>query len=222
VRLLVADDHPETLRLVARNLALAGHGVKTVASCADAAATLAEERFDVAILDVMMPDGSGIDLCRRLRADHVPTPILLLTARGDVTSRVLGLEAGADDYLPKPFALAELRARVTALGRRGPVRRDRTVAIGPLLVEIEARRASVRGTTLLLTAKELGILEVLATRRGRVVARDELVEAVWGELTASALGSLEVLVARIRRKLGVAAPALRTVRGLGYVLDWEA
>src|SRR5262249_6387028 len=115
---------------------------------------------DVAVLDVMMPDGSGIELCGRLRAARVATPILLLTARGDVRSRVLGLEAGADDYLAKPFALAELRARVTALGRRGPLR-ERAVAIGPILVEIEAHRVTVDGAPVLLTAKELAILEVL-------------------------------------------------------------
>src|SRR5262249_19149531 len=149
------------------------------ATCADAERALGGQAFDVAVLDVMMPDGSGIELCGRLRAARVATPILLLTARGDVRSRVLGLEAGAHDYLAKPFALAELRARVTALGRRGPLR-ERAVAIGPILVEIEAHRVTVDGAPVLLTAKELAILEVLAARRGRVVARDELIEAVWG------------------------------------------
>jgi DNA-binding response OmpR family regulator len=222
VRVLVLDDHAETRQLLTRNLALASHGVKAVATCGDAETALALERFDLAILDVMLPDGSGVELCARLRAARVDVPILLLTALGDVPSRVVGLEAGADDYLPKPFALAELRARVTALGRRGPVRRDRVVVIGPLAIDRDARRVSVEGRAVALTAKELAIVDVLAARRGRVVARDALVEAVWGEVSESALASLEVLVARIRRKLGGAAAVLRTMRGVGYAIDWDA
>jgi DNA-binding response OmpR family regulator len=169
----------------------------------------------------MLPDGSGIELCARVRAANIATPVLLLTALGDVRSRVVGLEAGADDYLAKPFALAELRARVTALGRRGPLRRDRVVIVGPVHVELEARRVLVAGQTIPLTAKELAICEVLAIRRGRVVPRDELLEAVWGDANDSARASLEVLVGRIRRKLGDASPALRTVRGVGYSMDWD-
>src|SRR5262249_54940756 len=149
-------------------------------------------------------------------------PILMLTAVGDVASRVLGLDAGADDYLAKPFALAELRARVTALGRRGPLTRARVVRVGPIAIDREARRVTVDGRAVPLTAKELAIVDVLAARRGRVVAREALVESVWGETTESAEASLEVLVARIRRKLGGAGAALRTLRGLGYALDWDA
>lgn len=221
MRVLVVDDHPETRQLLARNLALASHGVSAAASCAEAEAALAGSAFDVVILDVMLPDGSGIDLCGRLRAAQVQVPILLLTARGDVKSRVTGLEAGADDYLPKPFALAELLARVKALGRRGPIVRDRAVAFGPVVVDLEGRRVRIDGRLVPLTAKELAIVDLLASRRGRVVTRDQLIESVWGELTDSAGASLEVLVARIRRKLGAHATLLHTVRGIGYAIDYD-
>lgn len=221
MRILVVDDHPETRQLVARNLAQAAHGVSTAASCAEAEAALACSAFDVVVLDVMLPDGSGIDLCAQLRAARVAVPILLLTARGDVPSRVLGLDAGADDYLPKPFALAELLARVKALGRRGPLLRDRAATFGPVVVDFEARRVRIDGRSVPLTAKEVAIVTLLASRRGRVVPRDELIECVWGDVTDSARASLEVLVARIRRKLGSHAALLQTMRGVGYAFEPE-
>ena len=221
MRVLVVDDHQETRHLLSRNLELDSHGVKAVESCAEAEALLHATRFDVVVLDVMLPDGSGIDLCSRLRGNSVHVPILLLTARGEVKSRVQGLDAGADDYLSKPFAVSELRARVKALGRRGPLVRDRSITIGKLVVDLEARRVRIDGQVIPLTAKELAILDLLATRRGRVVSRDDLIESVWGELTDSGRASLEVLIARIRRKLGDSAALLQTVRGVGYTLDGD-
>ncbi|HET7541017.1 MAG TPA: response regulator transcription factor [Polyangiaceae bacterium] len=217
MRILVVDDELEMRELLGRNLGRA-HGVKSVGTCKEAVASLAHARFDVLILDVMLPDGSGIDLCGKLRSEGVEAPILLLTARGEVRSRVAGLDAGADDYLAKPFALSELRARVAALGRRGPIRRDRAVVIGALVVDLEGRRVRVDGRALPLTARELAIVDLLATRRGKVVPREELIESVWGEVTDSARASLEVLIARIRQKLGDCASLLQTVRGVGYLL----
>jgi DNA-binding response OmpR family regulator len=218
VRVLVVDDHADTRALLARKLARASHGILAVGSCEEAESALTVGRFDVIVLDVMLPDGSGIDLCGRLRAAGVPTPVLLLTARGEVRDRVTGLEAGADDYLVKPFAVLELLARVQALGRRGPLRRDRAVTVGPVVVDLERRRVHVGARDVPLTAKELAIVEVLAGRPGVLFTRDQLVESVWGESSASAAASLEVLVARIRRKLGAGASVLRTLRGLGYTL----
>jgi len=211
MRILVVDDHPETRQLVARHLERASHAVTAAGSCSQALSAISEARFDVLVLDVMLPDGSGIDLCARLRAERVEAPILLLTARGSVRSRVEGLEAGADDYLGKPFALSELRARVTALGRRGPRLRERVVTIGPIVVDLEARRVRIDEKAVPLTAKELSIVGFLASRCGRVVSRDELIEAVWGDLTESASASLDVLIMRIRRKFGDHAERLRTV-----------
>jgi len=218
MRVLVVDDEREMRELLGRNLGRT-HGVKCVGSCKEAEATLSDTQFDVLILDVMLPDGSGVELCAKLRTSGVEAPILLLTARGEVRSRVAGLDAGADDYLAKPFALSELRARVNALGRRGPIRRDRAVTIGALVVDLEGRRVRLNERALALTAKELAIVDLLATRRGKVVGREDLIESVWGEVTESARASLEVLIARIRQKLGQSASLLQTVRGVGYMLD---
>ena len=221
MRVLVVDDHAETRDLLSRNLKRASHGVKTAASCAEAENLIAVAHFDVLVLDVMLPDGSGIELCARLRSSKIDVPILLLTARGEIKNRVLGLDAGADDYLPKPFALSELRSRINALGRRGPIRRNRSIELGPLVVDLEGRRVHVDGQPLNLTARELAIVTLLATRKGNIVARDRLIESVWGEDSDSARSSLEVLIARIRRKLGAHSELLRTVRGVGYMLDGE-
>lgn len=220
MRLLVVDDEAEMRELLSRNLGRV-HGVKTAATCAEAEQALASARFDVLVFDVMLPDGSGIELCSRLRTRGIETPILLLTARGEVRSRVAGLDAGADDYLGKPFALSELRARVAALGRRGPLRRDRAVVIGPLVVDLEGRRVRLENRALPLTAKELAIIDLLATRSGKVVGREDLLGCVWGEVNDSARASLDVLMARIRRKLGPHARLLQTVRGVGYLLGGD-
>lgn len=220
MRLLVVDDEDEMRELLGRNLGRV-HGVKTAATCQEAEDMLASEQFDVLVLDVMLPDGSGIELCSRLRARGVQTPILLLTAKGEVRSRVAGLDAGADDYLGKPFALSELRARVSALGRRGPLSRDRAVVIGQLVVDLEGRRVRLEDRALPLTAKELAIIDLLAARAGKVVGREDLLESVWGEVNDSARASLDVLIARIRQKLGTHARLLQTVRGVGYLLSGD-
>jgi two-component system, OmpR family, response regulator len=221
VRILVVDDHAGTRKLLDRHFEQVGHAVQTVNACAAVLDALVTTKFDVVVLDVMLPDGSGIELCRQMRNDGHTVPVLLLSARGEVKDRVSGLEAGADDYLVKPFALSELMARVTALARRGPMLRARSSTFGPVVVDFEARRVMNAGQQVPLTAMELSIVEVLATRGGRVVARDDLIECVWGERTESTDASLEVLVGRIRRKLGSNASVLRTVRGLGYVFEWQ-
>jgi two-component system, OmpR family, response regulator len=221
VQVLVVDDHLPTRQLVQRGLEQASHGVKLASSCEEAEDAVLSRTFDVVVLDVMLPDGSGIDLCRRLRSAKRYVPILLLTARGDVRDRVAGLEAGADDYLVKPFAVSELAARVKALGRRGPVYRDGAVTFGSVIIDFEARRVSMAGQEVPLTAKELAIVEVLAWRQRSVVPREQLLESVWGEVSDSAAASLDVLITRIRRKLGASASLLQTVRGVGYTFRCE-
>jgi len=217
MQVLVVDDHDETRELVARHFVRSSYAVAMAACCRDAEELLRERDFDVLVLDVMLPDGSGIDLCARLRRNGVALPILLLTARGDVRDRVGGLEAGADDYLVKPFALAELVARVRALGRRGPIRRQQTLTFGEVSVDLEGREVCVCGRPIPLTAREVSIVQVLASRRG-VVSREFLLDSVWGESNQSSESSLDVLIGRIRRKLGEHGSVLRTVRGLGYSL----
>jgi DNA-binding response OmpR family regulator len=217
MQLLIVDDHPELLDLVARALARDDHVVHTASSLQEARSAIAARRPDVLILDLALPDGTGIDLCRELRRDDLTFPILLLTAHGEVRQRVAGLDAGADDFLAKPFAMAELRARVRALGRRGPVERSTISQLGELELDFGRQRALRSGSEVPLTAREWSLLSLLAARIGQVVPRSEILEAVWGDASEPASASLDVIVARLRRKLGL--PTLKTVRGAGYVLE---
>jgi two-component system OmpR family response regulator len=219
MRVLVVDDHEPTQELLRRRLEGEGHVVVVAGSCAEGRTAVAKRPFDVIVLDVMLPDGSGVELCRSWRATGVTTPVLLLTARGDVGDRVAGLDAGADDYMPKPFAISELLSRLRALARRGPALRAVEIRAGGLTIDLERRRVSNDEGPILLTARELAIVEVLALRKGAVVERDDLIECVWGEVTDSARASFEVLIARVRRKLGGPSAPLRTIRNLGYVLE---
>lgn len=218
MRILIVDDDAPTRDLLLRSCSRAGYMAVAAQDCREAKAAVMADRFGLVVLDVMLPDGSGIELCRALRADGTSMPILLLTARGAVGDRVAGLNAGADDYMSKPFAVSEFLARTRALCRRGPVLRDEIVRIGSCSIDFAARCMQVEGQRVLLTTQELAILEILASRRSRVVTRDDLVESIWGVNTPAVSNSLEVLIARIRRKLGDNAPLLRTARGIGYAL----
>ncbi|APR79724.1 two component transcriptional regulator, winged helix family protein [Minicystis rosea] len=213
--MLIVDDHAEVRDLLARTLRRDGHEIATAATAGEAREHLADHAMDVIVLDVALPDGSGIDLCRALRGDGVRTPVLLLTAHAAVPERVAGLDAGADDFLGKPFAVSELRARVRALGRRGADLRPLEVRCGDARLDFRARRAERVGAEIPLTAREWSLLELLAARAGRFVSRAEIITIVWGDVTDDS-GSLDVIVARIRRKLGEGA--LRTMRGYGYAL----
>jgi DNA-binding response OmpR family regulator len=215
MRVLVVDDDPELLELVATSLSRDGHRVRSASDLAGAREALAEE-VELVVLDLGLPDGSGLSLCRELRGAGRATPILLLTARSAVSQRVAGLDAGADDYLTKPFALAELRARVRALGRRRGAPPAPQLSLGSVELDLSGRRAYREGDEVELTDREWTILEILAVRRGRAVSRAAILEEGWGEETEAAAASLEVLVGRIRRKLG--REVIRTVRGIGYAL----
>jgi two-component system, OmpR family, response regulator len=218
MRLLVVDDDAEVRDLVVRALERDGHVVSAVSSVQAARRSLADRSADVIVLDIGLPDATGIDFCRELRAARSDVPVLMLTARSEVANRVSALDAGADDFLGKPFAVAELRARVRALARR----RKGTLAIAVwqragLRIDISARRAERDGSPIALTAREWAIVEALAARAGRVVTRADLLEEVWGAANESSAASLEVLIARVRRKLGEGV--VRTLRGEGYALE---
>jgi len=214
MRVLVVDDNTELLDLVSRALARDGHAVSPAVSVRAAREQVDAHPFDVIVLDLGLPDGSGRELCRELRRLGNVTPILVLTAQTAVASRVESLDAGADDYLGKPFAVAELRARVRALGRRRATQHGFVHRHGELLLDFSGRRATVRDAEAPLTSREWSILDVLAARKGRVVTRQELLESVWGDATEAASASLDVLIGRIRRKL--TPDVIRTVRGEGY------
>ena len=199
MRVLVIEDSAPTRDLLVRSLADAGMTVTTAARVSTGLRTATTAEFDVIVLDLMLPDGDGLDLCRELRAGGTTTPILCLTARAEVADRVEGLEAGADDYVRKPFALAELQARIRAL----------------------ARRLTRAGSEVPLTAREWAVLGLLASRAGRLVTRAELLEHAWHDTTPAASDSLDVILSRLRRKLGRPEEGcgIRTVRGEGFVFE---
>ncbi len=221
MKVLVVEDSPPTRDLLTRSLRGAGIDVVCAARVGTGLEKAAERDFDVIVLDLMLPDGDGLDLCREVRALGIRTPILCLTARGEVADRVAGLDAGADDYLKKPFALAELHARLRALARRRGTASPGMLACGSTQIDFGARRLSRGGDTVPLTDREWKILELLSSRQDLVVERGEILEAVWHDDSPSAAESLEVILSRLRRKLGggEAAFVIRTIRGAGVVFE---
>ena len=221
VRVAVVEDDREMRELLREALGNQGYAVTAVGGGAAASEIVGSGNADAVILDVWLPDADGVELCRGWRRAGVRIPILMLTARTDVAARVAGLEAGADDYLGKPFALAELRARLGALLRRGgrPLRGE-VFRRGTVAVDFGRRQAWVGGEEVAITRRELEVLERLAEAGGHAVSRDDLLQDVWGEATRETAASLEVMVARLRRKLERpgGSPLVRTVRGYGYAV----
>jgi DNA-binding response OmpR family regulator len=223
VRILLVEDSARVVDVVSAALRASGHSVAVSGGRAAAIASLESASFDLAIVDIGLPDGSGLDVCRAARRAGHDLPILLLTARNEVDDRVRGLDAGADDYLGKPFATSELDARVRALGRRGPQWTESAKVFGAIAIDRDRRTITLSGARVALTPREFDVVALLAWREGRVVPKDEILESVWGEISERASASLEVLVNRIRRKLAAPSPrhdgareAIRTVRQIGY------
>ncbi|MCE2658753.1 MAG: two-component system response regulator CreB [Rubrivivax sp.] len=221
-RILLLEDDSAIAATVAFALEREGLLVERVMLVADAQAALQRERPAAAVLDVALPDGNGLDLCRRWRADAdtrtATLPILLLTARGEEIDRVLGLEAGADDYLPKPFSPRELVARVRALLRRAAMPRPPASAFE---LDEAGQRIRYHGTVLALTRREYGLLRELCLARGRILSRETLFDRVWGGLAESADRTVDTHIKTLRAKLREVRPAddpIVTHRGLGYTL----
>jgi two-component system copper resistance phosphate regulon response regulator CusR len=220
MRVLLVEDDPGLAAIIKSGLAEQGVQVVTVPTYAEGKMKAALGSFDVLILDVMLPGGSGFDLCRELRAKEVGTPILMLTARDTVDDRVAGLEVGADDYLTKPFAFRELLARVRALARRRGAPLPEILKVADLEVDLDAQRVRRAGKSIELTAKEFALLEFFVLHRGQVVDRAAITSHVWDENHDPFTNVLEVLVRRLRRKIDDPYPAklIQTVRGAGYRL----
>lgn len=218
MRVLLVEDSERVADVVANALRATGHSVTIAPDCATARAELERAHHDLAVVDVGLPDGSGLDLCSEARRGGHDLPILILTARNGVEDRVAGLDAGADDYLGKPFATRELVARLRALGRRGPHWTESRRVFGELVIDRDRSLVTDGGALVALTPREFQIVALLAWRDGRVVARDEIIEAIWGDTSESASSSLDVLVTRIRRKLGAqnGGESIRTIRQVGY------
>jgi len=219
VRLLVVEDEPKMARLLRAALQDQGHAVDTVDNGREALWMATECEYDAIVLDVMIPPPDGFDVCRTLRHRGRWAPILLLTARDGVQDRVDGLDAGADDYLAKPFDLAELEARVRALTRRGMAGGVTLLRHGALAYDQVGRVARLNGELLELSARELNLLEILLARAGRLVSKDQLVSHLceWGEEVSP--NAIEVYVHRLRKKLEPGGVRIVTVRGLGYSLE---
>jgi len=218
-RLLVVDDDPDVRDSLRRALGYAGYAVATAVNGADALASVSRSPVDLIILDVLMPMLDGFDTCRALRERGNATPVIVLTARDAVDDRVAGLEAGADDYLVKPFALRELLARVNALLRRAQPVRD-VLGYADLTVDLTARTVTRGGAPLTLTKIEFALLELLLRNAEQVLSYDVILDRVWGYGEAPASNALQVFVGFLRRKLeeNGRRRLVHNVRGIGYVL----
>jgi DNA-binding response OmpR family regulator len=216
VRVLVVEDHVALANRIGEGLRDAGFAVDVVYDGAAALEATASTGYDVVVLDRDLPAVHGDRICRQLVRGASPTRILMLTAAAGVEDRIDGLELGADDYLPKPFAFGELIARIRALGRRGPGV-SAVVQRGDLVVDRARHRASRAGVPLMLTRKEFGVLECLAGADGAVVSAEQLLEHVWDAHADPFSNTVAVTIRRLRRKLGD-PPLIETVTGVGYRL----
>jgi two-component system OmpR family response regulator len=220
MRILIAEDDHVLADGLMRSLRAAGAAVDHVSTGSEAeAALLTSQEFDLLILDLGLPRLHGLDVLKNLRARGSNLPVLILTAADSVEERVKGLDYGADDYMAKPFSLQELEARVRALVRRGMGAASTVIRHGPLSYDQTGRVATIDGKMIDLSARELGLLEVLLQRSGRLVSKDQLVERLceWGEEVSN--NAIEVYIHRLRKKIEKGPIRIATVRGLGYCLE---
>lgn len=226
IRILLVEDDAALVTLLRYNLESAGYAVTAVATAEDGELHLGADPFDLILLDWMLPDMSGIEMCARLRkAGRLPqTPILMLTARGEEADRVRGLKTGADDYVVKPFSVPELMARVAALLRRASPRLvSDTLTSGDVTLDRIAHRVARGGRLIDLGPTEYRLLEALLEDAGRVLSRNQLIDRVWGSATEVDDRTVDVHIGRLRKALirGNEADPIRTVRGAGYAMGLE-
>ena len=219
MRVLIAEDDPILADGLVRSLKHSGYAVDAVKTGVEADSALTASEFDLLILDLGLPRMSGLDVLKRLRGRDSHVPVLILTALDGVQDRVRGLDLGADDYLAKPFELAELEARIRALTRRGTAGTSVLLRHGQLSYDQVGRTAQINDEPVELSARELALLEVLMLRAGRIVSKEQLVDHLcqWGEEVST--NAIEVYVHRLRKKLEPGAVKITTLRGLGYCLD---
>lgn len=221
MRLLIVEDAARLRNMLGDALTRMGHGVDLAENGEEGEAMARLNSYDAIVLDRMMPRKDGLDVLRDLRRDGITTPILLLTALDGVDEKVRGFGIGADDYLTKPFALAELAARLEALTRRHHGQADSIIRIGPLEIDIAAKSVLRDGESIPLTAREFSLLECLARRPGQVLSRSQIEERIYSETDSPLSNAVDAAIYSLRRKLSpVGTPSLiQTRRGLGYVLE---
>jgi len=219
MHILVVEDDAPLARIVKKSLESGGHTVQVAVDGQEGLDLGRQRSHDAVVLDIQLPKVNGMDVCRMLREDGNRVPIIMLTARGAVADRINGLDAGADDYLPKPFSLAELQARLRALSRRGQPSDNEVLESGALTLDPAARELQVNGVVVEMTGTELALLEHLMQNAGVVLSRDQLREHVWGDGPEPTSNVVDIYVHYVRRKLksaGLTEDPIRTVRGLGY------
>lgn len=220
MKVLVIEDDVRLAQLLSKGLIRARHVVDWADSGHSGIAMASNSTYDVAVLDVMLPDMDGYTVAQRLRSNQETFPILILTARDTVDDKVLGLRSGADDYLTKPFSFDELLARIDALARRPRLYRDPRVTCGPLILDSQAQTILCNDTVLDLTLKEFLVLELLMRHPNQVLSRDLILDRVWNSLADPATNVVDAVVARLRKKIRICIgrPVIDTVRGFGYVI----
>ena len=219
MRVLLAEDNPQLVTWLAKALRHGHYAVDTVSDGPGAEQLLVSEDYDAVILDLTLPRMDGLDVLRRVRERGSRTPILVLTARGALDDRLRGFDLGADDYLTKPFELAELEARLKALIRRSQGEGKSVVSLGPLAYEAGGRMFHLHGVPLKLRPREHAVLEVLLLRAGKVVSKEALHEKIFDLDASASHESVEIYVHRLRKHLDRSGVAIVTIRGLGYTLE---
>ena len=222
MRILIVEDDLVLADGLKSSLTQSGYAVDLMTSGIDADGVLAYQTFDLVLLDLGLPKLSGFEVLKRLRGRGSKMPVLILTANDDIDNRVKGLDLGADDYLSKPFNLAELEARVRALIRRGQAGGSAIISVGKLQLDTTSRAAAYNDTSLNLSARELAVLEILMLKAGKVVNKEQMLEKLCNFDEDISDNALEVYLHRVRKKLELSDINIRTIRGLGYMLEINA
>ena len=222
VKILIIEDEPDIRRNLEYNLGREGFKASSVGSLDEANEKLKSKKFDLILLDLMLPDGSGLDLCKKIKSNSETeaTPIIILTAKDDEVDRVVGFELGADDYVTKPFSVRELILRVKAILKRSDTKTKEVVEVerqfGDLKIDVDSHEVHVDSQLIELTALEFRLLKELVDKRGRVQSRDQLLSEVWGYNAEVTTRTVDTHIKRLREKLGSMGKYVQTIRGVGY------
>jgi DNA-binding response OmpR family regulator len=224
MKVLLVEDEPKIARYVSKALGTEGHNVEVIPRGDDGLTAATTRPFDIMLLDLALPGGDGLDILRAVRAKSISTPVLILTARGELPDRITGLDLGADDYLPKPFAMEELIARINVLTRRKGADNSPIMRVGDLVLNSTTREVTRNGTKLYLSVREFGLLEFLMHNSPRAFTRTELCEHVWKSALDDETNAVDVYIQRVRRKVDEDFPVklIQTVRNVGYKIEAPA